>query len=71
MHVARVVIPSHREGKQIAQNMLKVACYHLCATVCSSTETSRNQQTSDANESECTVAGQRRKRLRKYQQWPL
>lgn len=41
MHVARVVIPSHGEGKQIVQNMLKVACYYLCATVCSSTETSR------------------------------
>ena len=48
MHVARVVIPSHGEGKQIVQNMLKVACYYLCATVCSSTETSRNQQTSVA-----------------------
>lgn len=57
MHVARVVIPSHREGKQIAQNMLKVACYHLCVTVCSSTETSRNQQTSDANE--CSGAAQK------------
>ena len=57
MHVARVVIPSHREGKQIAQNMLKVACYHLCVTVCSCTETSRNQQTSDANE--CSVAAQK------------
>ena len=57
MHVARIVIPSHREGKQIAQNMLKVACYHLCVTVCSCTETSRNQQTSDANE--CSVAAQK------------
>ena len=39
--VARVMIPSHGENKQIAQDLLKVACYichaynHLCATVCS------------------------------------
>ena len=40
MHVARVKIPSYGESKQIAQDMLKVACFHLCATVCSSTQTS-------------------------------
>jgi len=52
--VARVIIPFHGEGKQIAQDILKVACFHLCATVSRST---KPHETSDANE--CSGATQK------------
>ena len=46
--VARVIIPSHGEGKQIAQDLLKVAryiviCVQLCAVV------QKPHETGDAN----------------------
>ena len=54
--VARVIIPSHGEGKHIAQDLLKVACYIIiCMQLC--TIVQKPHETGDANE--CSGAGQK------------